>query len=103
MTMYDTMPPPVLRDDGQPGRGDEPEDPGVGPTHQGAQDRGTGRGHVRLHRWGIASDYRSYIGHNLACYVECENPNPKLDSFLGRLTVWTCKDGHEPEVISRYN
>ena len=30
--------------------------------------------------------------------IECENPNPKLDSFLGRLTVWSCKEGDETEV-----
>ena len=30
--------------------------------------------------------------------IECENPNPKLDSFLGRLTMWSCKEGDEPEV-----
>ena len=32
--------------------------------------------------------------------IECENPNPKLDSFLGRLTMWSCKEGDEPEVCS---
>ena len=31
--------------------------------------------------------------------IECENPNPKLDSFLGRLTVWSCKEGDETEVL----
>ena len=30
--------------------------------------------------------------------IECENPNPKLDSFLGRMTVWSCKEGDETEV-----
>ena len=35
---------------------------------------------------------------NMFGCIECENPNPKLDSFLGRLTMWSCKEGDEPEV-----
>ena len=35
--------------------------------------------------------------------IECENPNPKLDSFLGRLTVWSCKEGDETEVGTSLN
>ena len=27
--------------------------------------------------------------HGLTGCLECENPNPKLDSFLGRLTLWS--------------
>ena len=27
--------------------------------------------------------------HKLVGCLECENPNPKLDSFLGRLTLWS--------------
>ena len=34
--------------------------------------------------------------------IECENPNPKLDSFLGRLTVWSCKEGDETEVGQKH-
>ena len=37
----------------------------------------------------------------LVAGIECENPNPKLDSFLGRLTMWSCKDGDETEVGQR--
>ena len=37
------------------------------------------------------------LGSMFGC-IECENPNPKLDSFLGRLTVWSCKEGDETEV-----
>ena len=35
--------------------------------------------------------------------IECENPNPKLDSFLGRLTLWSCVEEDEPEVCSLNN
>jgi hypothetical protein len=35
----------------------------------------------------------------LGC-VECENPNPKLDSFLGRLTVWTGDTEDDVKVCS---
>jgi len=30
--------------------------------------------------------------------IECENPNPKLDSFLGRLSLWSCQEGDEIEA-----
>ena len=33
--------------------------------------------------------------------IECENPNQKLDSFLGRLSMWTCREGEEPKVLIR--
>ena len=31
--------------------------------------------------------------------LECENPNPKLDSFLGRMTLWSgrCRLYHDPD------
>ena len=35
----------------------------------------------------------------LGC-VECENPNPKLDSFLGRLTVWTGDTEDDVKICS---
>ena len=27
-----------------------------------------------------------------------ENPNPKLDTFLGNLTLWNCEENSEPTV-----
>ena len=38
---------------------------------------------------------------NMFGCIECENPNQKLDSFLGRLTMWTCREGEEPKVLIR--
>ena len=43
-----------------------------------------------------AKDVKQLV--NMYGCIECENPNPKLDSFLGRLTMWSCKEGDEPEV-----
>ena len=40
---------------------------------------------------------------NMYGCIECENPNPKLDSFLGRLSVWSCKEGDETEVSMYIN
>ena len=51
-----------------------------------------------------AKDVKQLV--NMYGCIECENPNPKLDSFLGRLTMWTCREGDEPEVchqISIFN
>ena len=35
--------------------------------------------------------------------IECENHNPKLDSFLSRLTLWSCQEEVEPEVSALGN
>ena len=35
--------------------------------------------------------------------IECENPNPKLDSFLGRLSLWSCQEGDETEICALGN
>ena len=34
--------------------------------------------------------------------LECENPNPKLDSFLGRMTLWSgrCNPDSDPDLDS---
>ena len=40
---------------------------------------------------------------NLFGCIECENPNPKLDTFLGRLTVWSCKEVDETEAFQMSN
>ena len=40
---------------------------------------------------------------NLYGCIECENPNPKLDTFLGRLTVWSCIDRDETEDVTLSN